>query len=77
MHALENIDFLFHLFSHLHLTHRPVFFYLFVDDFSEFTLIENAILSCPLTLLLLLLFFSPSLLRTNRNSFTMFVWHER
>lgn len=43
MHAPKSIDFLFHLFSHLHLTRRPMFFYLFVDDFSEFTLIENAI----------------------------------
>lgn len=57
VHAPERIDFPFHLFSHLYFASLPVFFYLFVDNFSEFTLMENAILSRPL--LLSCLFFSP------------------
>lgn len=56
VHAPERIDFPFHLFSHLYFASIPVFFYLFVDNFSEFTLMENAILSRPL--LLSALFFS-------------------
>lgn len=70
-----SIDFLFHLFSHLHLPCRPVFFYLFVDNFLEFTLIENAILSRPLTLPLLLL---PTLPSAGLIEILLVcVWHER
>lgn len=71
--ALECIDFPFHLFSHLYFARIPVFFYLFVDIFSEITLMENAILSHPLTFLLL----PPPPTLTNRNSVSMFVWDER
>lgn len=72
--ALECIDFPFHLFSHLYFARIPVFFYLFVDIFSEITLMENAILSHPLTFLLLP---PPPPTLTNRNSVSMFVWDER
>lgn len=57
MHAHEYIDFPFHLFSHLYFSSIPVFFYLFVDIFTKFTLMENAILYHPLTLLLFPFFF--------------------
>lgn len=55
--AFECIDFPAHLFSHLYLTRITVFFYLFVDIFSEFTLMENTILSPTLTFLLFPFFF--------------------
>lgn len=74
LRACGCIDFPFHLFSHLYFASIPVFFYLFVDIFSEFTLMENAILSHPLTFLLFPFFFPPL---TNRNSVSMFVWDER